>query len=745
MPAISLQRATPSPQPPESQQVSESDTEEIQLQSGIRTPARSSTLETVQEISLPGSPQVSTDVAMEKVTEKLASELASHYEGSREARTLRAPPPVSTAESGSESGSVKTESRRTAGTVAPPPLMSRQSSTMSVKPGKGKASTEGSTQNMTVETETVAAVPSVSVAPPTVQGSSTNTLKAKPSTETIRPKKDKKKSTRKQPAVGTGTGENRLFLSPIYPASHLYLAKKRSISSPAQVAQVSPITSHWQGPQDGTSSPSALVFHLSPTLSLPPMSIMLTKQRPASSKAEIFEAKVATAVDENDDSDSEETFVYDSNPPDGPRRFHSRTPSATSMMSQADRTAMRSIHSVMEAAGPSVSIKKHTKFANTASTTGGGDSTAGEEDGRGTARSNATSSRGARNHHHIGRWPRNGGHPSLFDSDSPFPIAQRHKLSANSRNSSGPPSPRNGSSRATNGKRPPMAMTHGYDLDETAGADDERTPLIAPSVRSTRTARSRRAPLSQRQLEAQSFRSGSSYLNRFAACLVVTMMLLVFITGAIGFMFATSQPLTNIELTQIRSVIASEPELMFDMTVRAHNPNIVVVTIDDANLEIFAKSIHAGSDQEWRENPHGPPNEAQPDRPVEGPGPVRLSGAADTPDDDAAPNMRLGTITAFDSPLTFEGSFFHKGMSSSTGSLRLALPGNQTAGGTERWGRIIQDEFDLIVKGIVKYYLPLSQKVRTASITGRATVKPNSANDPSLRPNTTVIRTVFAK
>jgi hypothetical protein len=210
------------------------------------------------------------------------------------------------------------------------------------------------------------------------------------------------------------------------------------------------------------------------------------------------------------------------------------------------------------------------------------------------------------------------------------------------------------------------------------------------------------------------------------------MMVLLVITGAIGFMFATSQPLSDIELVAIKNVLASEPELMFDLTVRAHNPNIVVVTIDNANLEIFAKSIHAGTDSEWWKHPHGPDHQDDSDGPDSD-----VHGWDDPPDDDSAPNMRLGTVTEFDSPLSFEGSFFHRGMSSSTGGMRLSLPGNTTAGGSERWGRIIQDEFDLIVKGIVKYTLPLSQKVRSASISGRTTIKPNSANNPPLRGNAT--------
>ena len=263
-----------------------------------------------------------------------------------------------------------------------------------------------------------------------------------------------------------------------------------------------------------------------------------------------------------------------------------------------------------------------------------------------------------------------------------------------------------------------------YDLDDTTGADDERTPLIASSLRSAR-GRNRRNPANLRHLESQSYRQKPSYLNRFAACLVVTMMLLLVITGAIGFMFATSQPLTDIELVSVRNVLASDPELMFDLTVRAHNPNIVVVTIDQANIEVFAKSIHAGTDSDWWKMPNGP-DDHNSDVHIEDDPPYP------PPDDDTAPNMRLGAITEFDSPLSFEGSFFNKGVSTSTGEMRLGLPGNHSAGGSERWGRIIQDEFDLVLKGVVRYSLPLSQRVRSAPISGRTTVKPNSANDPSL-------------
>lgn len=607
-------------------------------------------LETVQEVSQPNSPG-QLDSALAHVNEKLAGDT-----GFNPLYPILADNKILSLKSSTDGdASNKSETRRS--TSAAPPAITRQSSALSAKQGKNKATGEGSTQAMIVETETVSSVPQVALAPGSKAESVNGTLKAKPSTETIRPKKEKKKNSRKQSAVAPGT---------------------------------------------------------------------------ASTKADIFEAKVASAVDEADTSDSEETFVYDSNPPDGgdrPRRFHhSRTPSATSMVSQADRTAMRSIHSVMENNGPPVTMKKGMKFVN--SFTGAGnvsDSlTTGDDDGKGSGRSNGPgSTRGTVRHHnhltHIGRWGRNGSntHPSLFDNESPFPQAARSKFSGTaSRQSSQPPSPRFANPRGVSQSIKKSSMQgHSYDLDETTGADDERTPLIAASMRSNRS-RGRRNPANLRHLEAQTYRQRPSYLNRFAACLVVTMMLLLVITGAIGFMFATSQPLMEIELVSITNVIASDPELMFDMTVRAHNPNIVVVSIDQANIEVFAKSIHAGTDGDWWKQPDGPDGVHISDDPP--------------PDDDPAPNMRLGAITEFDSPLSFEGSFFNKGVSTSTGEMRLALPGNHTAGGSERWSRIIQDEFDLVLKGVVRYSLPLSQRVRSAPISGRTTIKPNAANDPSL-------------
>ncbi|KAL1898436.1 Vacuolar inheritance and morphology protein [Ceratocystis pirilliformis] len=652
-------------------EMSESDTDDHES-AGLRTPTMNNPnpLATVQEASQPNSPGHATqDTAMTEIHTHLVTD-----DSQNQNQELQTPQTPSSQDSDNMSAaSVRTirarnvapyndsdhttsqnDARKPSTSVPQPPMMSRQSSAYSTF-NKTKPTTDGS--SMIVESETVTSVPQIALA--TIPQGPSGTLRAMPSTETIRPKKDRKRQTRKQP------------------------------------------------------------------------------MNPASSKAEVFEYKVASAVDEADDSDSDETFVYDSNPHDGPRRYHhSRTPSTTSMASQVDRP-MRSIHSVMDVPGPSTSSKKNMKFANTYNNAS--DTLTGDEDGRGSSRSNIGSSRNSTRHqHHLNKYGRNqNSHASLFDNESPFVNPARAKMQANSRQNSGPPSPRFLTSRSQASRQTgSYNLSNAYDMDET-GPDDERTPLISYS-RSNRPGRQSRRGPTPRHIESQTYRSRPSALNRLAACLVVTMMVLVVITGAIGFMFATSQPLTDIKLVAIENVIASEPELMFDLTIRAHNPNIVVVTIDNANLEIFAKSVHAGTDADWYNSPSGGPGDKFKFETLDE---KEVHAEDDPPDDmpdESAPNMRLGTIQEFDSPLSFEGLFFHKGLSVSTGGVRLPLPGNSTTGGSERWGKVIQDDFDLIVKGIIKYYLPLSQRMRSVSISGRTRVKPNSASNPSLKPNITM-------
>ncbi|KAI1438397.1 vacuolar segregation subunit 7-domain-containing protein [Xylaria sp. CBS 124048] len=743
-PAINVQRATPAPSPhvePTPMPAPEPEVEEYHLPSGMRTPARgpssgSSTLETVQEVSQPNTPRAGLDASIEKLDENAGSDSGArngNYDTT--ASSVKSSQTATNSESGSDSGSANNNAKRSS-SKALPLLRSRQSSSAIKFNGRGQTSGESSSRNMTVETEEVKDMPQLSLIPNTGGQRVNGSLRTRASNETIKPRKDKKKNTRKTTSVASGNGEPP-DLIPTQKLRHSCSARsfptKNGRSRPRTRGQGSWGEEGMPNPGQRVKRPAAL---RTPSITSHMAQLLTLGTRPASSKADIFEAKVASAVEEANSSDSDEKFVYDSNPPDAerPRRYHSRTPSVASMASQVDRNGMRSIHTVLENGTHNVHVKKNMKFVNTY-TNNGNEPLHGDDDARGAGRSNVGSARGpARYHHHPhGRWGRNNNsHASLFDNESPFPNAARSGFSGHkSRPPSNPPSPQstNFNRGWLSGDKRQMTLTNGYNMDDTAPVvEDERTPLLRDGTGRTAWSNRNRRHVPPRNLESQTYRRNPSLLNRFASCLVLIVMLLLVVTGAIGFMFATSQPLTDVALLKIGNVLASEQELMFDLTVQAHNPNVVVVMIDSADIEVFAKSPHAGNDSQWWRHPQGDDFKILDDPKND---PPNLEEPADG---DASPNMRLGNIHTFDSPLTYEGSFFHREYTTSSGELRLARPGNSTDSGTARWERIISDDFTLVIKGVLKYTLPLSHKVRKVSISGKTLVKPNAANDPSLRP-----------
>jgi hypothetical protein len=218
-PSISVQRATPSPHvEPPSHSPTDSDAED-HLQAGTKTPSRgpssgSSTLETVQEVSQPNTPGPGLDAAIDKLAESTTSQ-SSQIENSTEsiAKQSQKGQAGQNSESGSDSGSGKASTRRSSNATAPPPLLhSRQSSTALKFGPRAQASGESSSRNMTVETEEVTNMQKLSLAPNPVAPGVNGSVRTKPSSETIKPKKDKKKQTRKPTSVASGAGkESNVF------------------------------------------------------------------------------------------------------------------------------------------------------------------------------------------------------------------------------------------------------------------------------------------------------------------------------------------------------------------------------------------------------------------------------------------------------------------------------------------------------------------------------------------------------
>jgi hypothetical protein len=625
---------------------------------------------------------------------------------------------------GQGSGSDSGENRSTAPKEEPRPQVTSaaktprtlmpQRSTTSLSAGARGKPADGSVRNMIVETETVSSIPQVAVGVngdrggPNTSRSDQGTLRMKNSTETIRPRKEKKEKKKNRRTNNLTAG-------------------------------------------------------------------------PATSKADIFEAKVANAVDEADVSDSDETFVYESNPPDPypnrPPRYHSRTPSATSMASQADQLASRTRG--LRDASHSVTGKRSMKFTNAYMSSMDGDGT----DADGTSRSSRVDGSGTitPRHHNIGsrHHPRNGMH-NLFETDGLSPSqtqsqfqsqkSPRHFIGGNYRHS------RHSNTRLSPNYRTMSGTKKGNEtcLDdfEAEGADDERTPLVG--MRSVRSRNGGRRPnsASLRQMEYMAQRH-RGFFSRFGSCAIIFLLLLIVAGGVTSFIVAATQPLLDVRVIAIQNVLASEQELMLDLDVQAVNPNLFPVTIDDTDVNIFAKSGYVGTDKFWRE--HGAdemdrfPRVEQSRRRwqlsqtvrcmdsveclEEAMGGHSVPHASDGVDKGTDPptdpegdpkSMLLGRVFHFDSPLSFESSPWNHFTSSSKGQIRLSRPGNKTeTGGTERWERVLQHPFELTVRGVVKYQLPLSSRYLSVTISSTIKVIPDT-DDPD-KPDNETARITGAK
>ncbi|KAF9885293.1 hypothetical protein FE257_013094 [Aspergillus nanangensis] len=605
--------------------------------------------------------------------------------------------PKQPADSGSDSGGNKSSGqtedgrRRSSMNGKDDDALIPKRSTTSLSGGRNKP-TDGSVRNMIVETETVSSIPQVSLGVATGDRNNSGradsgTLRMKPSTETIRPKKEKRRV--RKPAALTSGG--------------------------------------------------------------------------ASSKADIFEAKVASAVDEADVSDSDETFVYESNPPDPypvrQHRYHSRTPSATSMASQVDQLAGRGRPGIRDG-NHSVAGKRSMKFTNN-TYTGSVDGDVGEESARSQSRVDGSGTHTPR-HYHIGRYGRNNMYPSLFDGDSPFPQPQTHLKSPRHYIGSGIRQARHPSSRtAPNYRSINSAKKAGeilaYDFD-AEGADDERTPLVgSPRVPRSRHGNRRPNSASLRQMEYMQQRQRGCF-SRYGACVVVAILFLLVVGGATSFIVAITKTLVDVKILEIQNVLASEQEIMLDLSVQAINPNLFPVAIDDMDMNIFAKSRYVGTDKFWRDQDsdwsdfprvEGSRKRAELARQVrcrnDSDCDVKSTRSSDggvdhgtdpmDPDPTGDPQtMLLGRVFHFDSPLTFDPSPWTYDPTTSKGQIRLTRPGNKTEeGGTERWERVMQHPFDLIVRGVVKYQLPLSSRFQSASVSSSVKVIPN--DDDNSNPN----------
>lgn len=405
-----------------------------------------------------------------------------------------------------------------------------------------------------------------------------------------------------------------------------------------------------------------------------------------------------------------------------------------------------------------------------------GDGTGNERGGSGGGSSRMDERRNQREKEKNGASRNQNGHRSLLTDESPFHNSQSQKAPSHSlrhgsgshissRSTSQSNTPRHGSA-LRNGFASKKSPRNKFD-SEMEGGDNERIPLIQPQP-----PRVRRRPGSRSHRQEYITPPPKGWLRTYIGCIVMVVAVMLIMTGVGGFLFATTKALMDVSVLNVTGVLVSKQEIMLDLVVEAINPNAISVTVGSMDVNLFAKSSHVGDgkgkggdpldpgdgDGDDHDHKHGwwqagkgwrkqkERGTAQTEQhlylsttriryrarlPITNGGGHVDEGTdppEDLPEGGDRQTMLLGRIFSFDSALTFDASPLRHKSSISIGELRLAKPGNKTEeGGTERWERVLQHPFELIVRGVLKYSLPLSGRIRTAPIGASVLVHPDGA------------------
>ena len=234
-----------------------------------------------------------------------------------------------------------------------------------------------------------------------------------------------------------------------------------------------------------------------------------------------------------------------------------------------------------------------------------------------------------------------------------------------------------------------------------------------------------------------------------------------------GFILATSKELQNTTITGVDSILISDEEFMFDMNVQAFNPGVMSVTINSAQLDIFAKTQYIVD---------GYTIEKEKDKKNEKP---------------EYTTVLLGSVDQLDMPLSFQGGCFTRQKDESSTEIKIINPctydnngrdGNDDDDGDDssghnvdesgridsakdihrkdkgydaslsvehstpslpdilldeeepppeikkpnmKWLNISRNPFELIVRGVLNYQLMLSSTNKTVAINYKTTVNPD--------------------
>ncbi|WPK27003.1 hypothetical protein PUMCH_004374 [Australozyma saopauloensis] len=215
--------------------------------------------------------------------------------------------------------------------------------------------------------------------------------------------------------------------------------------------------------------------------------------------------------------------------------------------------------------------------------------------------------------------------------------------------------------------------------------------------------------------DLKSNRKGSTAKNVIYTLLGISLILsLGFV---LGFFLASTKELANVSIVSIENPLVSQDELVFSIVIEALNPGWFAVSINDLELDIFAKSGYLGEQN--------------------------IESGLET--------VLLGSVLNLESAVTFEGMFFHRKRSRHTGEIKLVSPGRNITGSrvtespdaqkiisqthgseptslpdnSEKWSIISKHPFDLILRGVLKYNLPITSATKTVVVNKVGYVDPS--------------------
>ncbi|QPG75724.1 hypothetical protein FOA43_003084 [Brettanomyces nanus] len=216
-------------------------------------------------------------------------------------------------------------------------------------------------------------------------------------------------------------------------------------------------------------------------------------------------------------------------------------------------------------------------------------------------------------------------------------------------------------------------------------------------------------------------------------CYTIGLIFLLLSVGFIGgFILATSKELQSTKVTSIRDILISDEEFVFNIEIESFNPGVMPVSIYDVQLDVFAKTQYVVDAYTYTVK------DAKKNKPKEKEKPYST--------------ILLGSMKELDIPLRFQGGCFTRQKDSSLtemkimnpcsfddddkngdgDNMRINKPEEPPSGSppdirepSRKWLNISRNPFDLIVRGVLNYQLPVSSSNKTVAISYSYSVEPD--------------------